>query len=203
MQLLVEHLNPNTAKLVESTVNGKDIFLSGIFMQSECKNHNGRNYPLNEIKKAVDFFNGKITEGNYVMGELNHPDNLTIDLKNVSHIITEMYMDGNDAIGKAKILNTPAGNIVKGLLEGGVRLGVSTRGTGNVTNEGVVDSFDVVTVDIVAQPSAPNAYPSMVRECIEEKKIMTLAEAVIHDPSAQKFFEKEMKAFIDTLFSKR
>lgn len=205
MILLQEQLTPNQAKLVESTADGKNTFLSGIMMQSNIKNQNGRVYPFEEISKAVAAVQQKIAEGNYVCGELNHPDNLSIDLKNVSHIITELKMDGDNAVGKCKILNTPMGNIAKGLLDGGVRLGVSSRGTGNVTNEGAVSDFNFVTIDIVANPSAPNAYPSMVRESIENtkqgKKVLTLAEAVVHDPAAQKYFKNELRTFIEALMS--
>ena len=133
------------------------------------------------------------------MGELNHPDNLSIDLKNVSHVITEAWMDGNNAIGKCKILNTPSGRIVQDLIEGGVKLGVSSRGTGNVNHAGIVEDFNFVTLDIVAQPSGPGCYPDVIRESIENPKIMTLAEAVVHDPYAQKFLKKEIDAFIQTL----
>jgi hypothetical protein len=197
--ILIENLSPAEANLVESIDESKNYFLSGIMCQAEIRNGNGRIYPLSEIKKAVEYVNQKIKEGNYIMGELNHPDNLSIDLKNVSHIITEMKLDGNNGVGKCKLLNTPSGQIARSLLEGGVRLGVSTRGTGNVTNEGLVEDFSFVTVDIVATPSAPDAYPNLVREALENNKILTLAEAVVHDEKAQKYFKQEMQKFIDSL----
>lgn len=201
--LLIENLSPVQANLVESVDDAKNYFMSGILMQSEVKNGNGRIYPITEIAKAVDFVNEKIKDGNGVCGELNHPDNLSIDLKNVSHIITEMRMDGNNAIGKCKLLNTPSGQIARSLLEGGVRLGVSSRGTGNVTTEGLVEDFAFVTVDIVATPSAPDAYPGLVKEALENQKIMTLAEAVIHDPKAQKYFKEEMSKFLSAILGKK
>lgn len=200
--LLIENLTPVQANLVESVDDAKNYFLHGILMQSEIKNGNGRVYPLTEITKAVEFVNEKIKEGNYVAGELNHPDNLSIDLRNVSHIITEMKMDGNNAIGKCKLLNTPSGQIARSLLEGGLRLGVSSRGTGNVTNEGLVEDFAFVTVDIVATPSAPDAYPGLVKEALENQKIITLAEAVTHDPKAQKYFKDEMEKFLKAILGK-
>lgn len=200
--LLIENLTPVQANLVESVDEAKNYYLSGIMCQAEVKNGNGRIYPLTEISKAVEYVNQKITEGNYVAGELNHPDNLSIDLKNVSHIITEMKMDGNNAIGKCKLLNTPSGQIARSLLEGGLRLGVSSRGTGNVTTEGLVEDFSFVTVDIVATPSAPDAYPGLVREALENQKILTLAEAIIHDPKAQKYFKNEMQKFINAILGK-
>lgn len=200
--LLIENLTPVQANLVESVDEAKNYYLSGILCQAEIKNGNGRIYPLTEISKAVEFVNEKIKEGNYIMGELNHPDNLSIDLKNVSHIITELTMDGNNAIGKCKLLNTPSGQIARSLLEGGVRLGVSSRGTGNVTTEGLVEDFSFVTIDIVATPSAPDAYPGLVKEALENQKILTLAEAVTHDQKAQKYFKNEIQKFINLILGK-
>lgn len=198
--ILIESINPATANLIvmENEVT-KSSYLSGIFMQADITNGNQRVYPLDEIGAAVQSVNKRIAEGLSVYGELNHPDNLSIDLNNVSHIITEMVLDGKNAVGKAKILNTPKGQIVKAILEGGGKLGVSSRGSGNVV-EGRVSGFNLVTVDIVAQPSAPNAYPSHVMESLNgEKKILTLAEAVCHDDAAQKYFKKELAAFFEAL----
>jgi len=200
--LLIENLSATQANLVESEDSTKNYYLSGIFMQADVKNGNGRIYPVSEISTAVENAMKRIAEGNYVCGELNHPDNLSIDLKNVSHAITELRMDGSNAIGKCKLLNTPMGNIARGLLEGGVRLGVSSRGTGNVNESGEVSDFQFVTIDIVSQPSAPDAYPNMVREGLEDKKILTLAEAVIHDDAAQKYFKIEMQKFINSILGK-
>lgn len=171
MMLLVEHLKPAEAQLVESVVDGKNLFLSGRMMVGEQVNGNGRIYPRDEISRAVKYFQTKIDEGNFIAGELNHPDNLTIDLKNVSHIITEIKMDGDVAYGKCKILNTPSGQIAKALIEGGMRLGVSSRGTGNVTNEGLVSDFQPVTVDIVANPSGPGV---ILMYYVSLKKIIRL-----------------------------
>jgi len=200
--LLIENLSATQANLVESEDSTKNYYLSGIFMQADVKNGNGRIYPVSEISTAVENAMKRIAEGNYVCGELNHPDNLSIDLKNVSHAITELRMDGSNAIGKCKLLNTPMGNIARGLLEGGVRLCVSSRGTGNVNESGEVSDFQFVTIDIVSQLSAPDAYPNMVREGLEDKKILTLAEAVIHDDAAQKYFKIEMQKFINSILGK-
>jgi hypothetical protein len=169
-------------------------------MQADLVNGNNRVYPLAEITSAVNNINKRIKEGYTVYGELNHPDNLQIDLNNVSHIITEMWMDGTNAFGKAKIIeNHPKGQIVKAILEAGGKLGVSSRGSGNVV-EGKVNSFSIVTVDVVATPSAPNAYPGHVMEALTgEKKIITLAEAVIHDQTAQKYFKRELAKFFEVL----
>ncbi len=200
---LAEHLTYAQANIIEeSTSDGKNHYLSGIMMQAECVNGNGRNYPLSEIKSAVAYAQKKISEGHYIAGELNHPNDLQINLERVSHIITEIKMDGNNAIGKMKLLNTPMGLLAKNLLDGGLKLGVSSRGTGNV-NEGTVDGFQFLTVDIVSTPSAPDAFPTSIREQIENanngKTIMSLAEAVVHDKSAQKYLALEIKAFIDKL----
>lgn len=201
-QLLIERFSPTEVNLVESRDAAKNLFLAGRMMAAEQKNLNQRVYPRTEIEKAVALINEKCKEGAFVMGELNHPDNLSIDLKNVSHIITEAWMDGDNAMGKCKVLNTPSGQIVKNLIEGGVRLGVSSRGTGNVTNEGMVEDFQFVTVDIVAQPSGPGCYPDVVREAVETPKIISLAEAVVHDPKAQKYFAEEIKKFIASITRK-
>lgn len=198
MKLLTEHLNPVAAMLCEMR-KGTDLYLNGIMMQAALKNGNGRNYPLDEITRAVGTAADRIKEGHYILGELNHPDVLSINLANVSHCITEIRMDGNNAIGKMKLLNTPSGNIAKGLIEGGVRLGVSSRGTGNVNESGNVTDFSFVTVDIVSQPSAPDAYPNVVQEAMGNKKILTLAEAMVNDKKAQEYFRKEVKLFLEAI----
>ena len=199
--ILIEEINPLKADLiVEEHANTKSSYLSGIFMQANLVNGNGRCYPLSEITNAVNDINKRIKEGYTVYGELNHPDNLSIDLNNVSHIITEMWMEGNNAMGKARIIEGhPKGQIVKAILNAGGKLGVSSRGSGNV-NEGNVSGFSLKTVDVVAQPSAPDAFPDHVMEALNEnKKIMTLAESVIHDQSAQKYFIKELSEFFEKL----
>ena len=201
-EFLVEYFKPEVASLTESRDINKNLYLSGRLMAAEQKNLNQRVYPRHEIEKAVVLINEKAKEQNFVLGELNHPDNLSIDLKNVSHIITEAYMDGDNAIGKCKILNTPSGLIVQNLINGGVKLGVSSRGTGNVTTEGMVEDFNFVTIDIVAQPSGPGCYPDVIRESVENTKIRSLAEAVMHDQKAQKYFIAEMKKFIEQLTGK-
>ena len=197
-QLLIEQLSPKSSMLTE-TVKGKDFYLSGIMMQAELENGNKRRYPLSEISGAVKFIQNRVNEGFLVLGELNHPDVLTIDLKNVSHSIVEATMRNNDAVGKMKLLNTPSGNIARGLIEGGIRLGVSSRGTGNVNESGEVSGFNFVTMDIVYQPSAPDAYPDVIQEAYGSKKVMSLAEAMVHDQKAQKYFKKAISDFIVSL----
>ena len=198
--LLREDLSPTEANLVESiTSGGKDFFLSGIMMQGEIANGNKRVYQTEELSKIVEHSMQKISQGHLILGELQHPDNITINLQNVSHAITEMRMDGNNVVGKMKMLNTPSGNIARAIMEGGVRLGVSSRGTGNVDSTGKVSGFQFVTVDIVSTPSAPDAFPDLVREALETQKIVTLAEAVTVDNAAQIFFEAEIKKFLRSL----
>ncbi len=181
-KLLVEELQPMECNLIrEASQDGKNLWLSGIFMQSEMKNRNGRNYPLAEIAEAVKQTKQRIDEGSGIMGELDHPQSLTINLDRVSHVITEMWMNGNNACGKAKIIEgTPMGQIAKSLVQAGVKLGVSSRGAGNVNESGAVTGFQFITVDIVAQPSAPNAYPGSVYESVMQAhnghKILTLSE---------------------------
>lgn len=206
--VLVEHLTPRQANIIEeSSADGKTQFLSGIFMQAEVRNGNGRVYPATQIKQAVDLIQKKIAEGHPIPGELNHPNDLAINLERVSHIITDIRMEGNNAVGKAKLLNTPMGNIAKSLMEGGLPLGVSSRGTGNVNESGEVSDFSFVTMDIVATPSAPEAYPVGIRESLEYAKngqeVLSLAEAVSHDRAAQKYFAKEISIFIETLLGKK
>lgn len=208
-QLLVEELTPSQANLItESSNDGKTSYLSGIFMQADIKNRNGRFYPSQEISEAVKVAKTVIAERNGIMGELDHPQSLTINLDRVSHVITEMDMQGTNAVGKAKMLNTPMGNIARELIQSGVSLGVSSRGAGTVNESGGVSGFQFVTVDVVAQPSAPNAYPTTVYESLEHARnghnIMDLAEAVRHDEAAQKYLKKEIMNWLNTgLFAKR
>lgn len=208
-QILVEELYPTEANIVESTSpDGKECWLSGVFMQADVKNRNGRNYPLNEINTAVESANARIAESNGIFGELDHPQSLTINLDRISHVITEMSMSGSNAIGKAKLLNTPMGQIAKELVKSGVRLGVSSRGAGTVTESGGVEGFNFVTVDIVAQPSAQGAIPSVVYESLMNSahgcEALSLAEQVRNDPKAQKYFVDAFKAFLNEgLFAKK
>ncbi len=208
-QLLIEELSPAQAGLIrESSTDGLNTWLNGIFMQSAIKNKNGRLYPITEIQNAVTSAQTRIKESNGIFGELDHPQTLSINLDRISHVITEIRMEGNNAIGKAKLLSTPMGNIAKELAASGVALGVSSRGAGQVNEDGGVEGFNFVTVDIVCQPSAPNAYPSTVVESLDMARnghnIITLAEEMKNDPAAQKYFKKEMLKWINTgLFAKK
>ena len=208
-QILIETLNPNEAKIQESKQEGKHWYLNGIFMQAEKKNGNGRIYPKHVLEKAVNQINEKIEKGFNVLGELEHPETLSINLNNVSHVIEKLEWQGNNVIGRAKILDTPKGEIVKALLKEGIKLGVSSRGSGSTKRDGeviLVESFNLVTVDIVATPSAPEAFPQSLKESVEmiynDPKIRPLSEAVIEDKKAQVFFEKEIKKFLENIINK-
>lgn len=209
MEVLIERWAPETSRiLVESAVSGKNTFISGIFMQSEIRNRNGRVYPLQELAGACKLAEGVIKETGGIFGELDHPPTLTVNLANASHVITEMRMQGNDVIGKAKLLNTPAGLIARELFESGVKVGVSSRGAGEVNEGGLVENFQFVTVDIVATPSAQGATPRAIVESFEGnaqgRKVLTLAEQLVQDEAAQKYFQKEfMKFLTQDIFAKR
>ena len=180
----------------------KDLYMRGIFVQGGVKNHNQRVYPVQEIRRAVEQLNEVLRRGESILGEADHPEELNINLDRVSHMITEMYMDGANGIGKLKVLPTPMGNIVRTLLESGVKLGVSSRGSGNVTESGDVSDFEIVTVDVVARPSAPAAYPKAVYEAFNMRRgaiTQDIAEAMTHDPKAQKYLQNELVNFINSL----
>jgi len=156
---------------VEYIVEGKSKqqYIKGIFMQSDIKNQNGRVYPFSILQNEVKNYNNKFVKESRALGELGHPSGPTINLDRVSHIITELYEDGKNFIGKAKIMNTPNGKIVKNLIESGVRLGVSSRGLGSVKSnrQGVNEvqkDFVLSTVDIVSDPSAPEAFVNGIME---------------------------------------
>lgn len=206
--LLVEHLDYDTSHaevITESDNEGnpKNVSMKGIFIQGGIRNHNGRVYPVNEIRKAVEGINEAIKKDSGVLGECDHPQELQIHLDRVSHKITEMWMDGGNGYGKLQILPTPCGNIVKTLLDCGIKLGVSSRGSGNVNDDGEVSDFEMLTVDIVAKPSAPNAYPIPMYEAFMHRRngntIYDLAESVRFDPKAQKHLKKILLTWVDDL----
>jgi hypothetical protein len=182
---------------------GKDLYMKGIFIQGGVKNQNERVYPVNEINSAVESIMERLREGQTVLGEADHPEELTVNLDRVSHIIQEMWMDGPNGYGKLKIVPTPMGNIVATLLESGAKLGVSSRGSGNVNEGGEVSEFEIVTVDIVAQPSAPKAYPKTVYESLQNyekgQNLHNLAEAMVHDKKAQKYLQDGIVKFLEEL----
>jgi hypothetical protein len=185
--------------------DGKDLYMKGICIQGGIKNANQRIYPVNEIGKAVKTLNDQIGSGYSVLGEVDHPDDLKINLDRVSHMITEMWMDGPNGYGKMKILPTPMGQLVKTMLESGVKLGVSSRGSGNISEYGggEVSDFEIITVDVVAQPSAPGAYPTPIYEHLMNTKggnmAKGLAAEVRNDPKAQRYLKDALTNIIKDL----
>ena len=194
--------------IVESVKEGNDelktLYMKGIFIQGGVKNANERVYPVSEIENAVDTLNKQIQEGYSVLGEVDHPDDLKINLDRVSHMITSMWMDGANGFGKLKILPTPMGQLVRTMLESGVKLGVSSRGSGNVNDlDGKVSDFEIITVDIVAQPSAPNAYPKAIYESLMNMKhghkVLDIAREARGDKKVQSYLAEEVKRLIKEL----
>jgi Prohead core protein serine protease len=204
---LKEQLSFDRAEMqVESVTQGdqKNLYMKGIFIQGGVKNANERVYPVSEIENAVKTLNEQITEGHSVLGEVDHPDDLKINLDRVSHMITNMWMDGPNGFGKLKILPTPMGILVKTMLESGVKLGVSSRGSGNVDDrDGRVSDFEIITVDIVAQPSAPNAYPKAIYEGLMNMKhgnrVLEVAREVRGDKKVEKYLKDEVTRLIKDL----
>ena len=187
--------------VIETTENdkgGKDLFLKGICIQGGVRNANQRVYPVTEIGRAVETLNDQISGGYSVLGEVDHPEGLNINLDRVSHMITEMWMDGPNGYGKLKVLPTPMGNLVKTMLESGVKLGVSSRGSGNVTEDGSgqVSDYEIITVDVVVQPSAPGAYPTPIYEHLLNARggyqALRLAREVQGDAKAQNYLKESL-----------
>ena len=192
--------------LTEETADGqgKNLYMKGICIEGDKENANGRVYSRHEIHKAVNTINEQITSGLSVLGEVDHPEDLKINLDRVSHMIEKMWMDGSLGYGKLKILPTPMGQLVKTMLDSGVKLGVSSRGSGNVDDSnGHVSDFEIVTVDVVAQPSAPNAYPQAVYESLFNQKfghrVLEMAGDAVYDPKMQRHLTKEVIKLIDNL----
>ena len=172
MKLIAEYNEHNVQCIVEKRNDGtKKYGIEGVFMQAEGKNRNGRIYPKAVMENAVAKYVEEQVSQNRAVGELNHPEGPTVNLDKVSHLITDLRWEGNDVVGKASILDTPMGQIVKGLLEGGVNLGVSTRGMGSLEQRSnamyVKDDFQLSTVDIVQDPSAPGAFVNGIMEGVE------------------------------------
>jgi hypothetical protein len=201
---LRENLTFDAARIVVEGTEGKDLYMKGICIQGGVKNANERVYPVNEIERAVRTLNEQIVGGYSVLGEVDHPDDLKVNLDRVSHMITEMWMDGPNGYGKLKILPTPMGQLVKTMLESGVKLGVSSRGSGNVNEaNGHVSDFEIVTVDVVAQPSAPNAYPKAIYEGLMNMRygttVLEMAREAGGDNKVQRYLKQEVKRLIKDL----
>lgn len=184
--------------------NGKSLYMKGIFIEGGVKNANSRVYPVHEIERAVGTINEQIKGGYSVLGEVDHPDDLKINLDRVSHMIEQMWMDGPCGHGKLKILPTPMGELVKAMITSGVKLGVSSRGSGNVNeSSGHVSDFEIVTVDIVAQPSAPHAYPRAIYEGLMNMRggaqVFEMARDASQDQRVQKYLKEAVTRLIKDL----
>ncbi|MCS7316801.1 MAG: hypothetical protein NZZ41_00560 [Candidatus Dojkabacteria bacterium] len=210
---LRENLNWNQANItleesVERDDSGKpkNLYMKGIFIEGEIKNHNNRIYPFHEISRAVNQLKECINRGETVYGEADHPEGLTINLDRVSHIVEDISLQGTKGVGKLRIIPTPLGTLVRTIIESGGKLGVSSRGSGNVDDYGKVSDFEIVTIDIVARPSAPNAYPTPIYERLmnfrNNKHIIEMAHVLKEDKIAQKHFKSEIIKFMDDLFKK-
>jgi hypothetical protein len=203
---LREHLSFDQSGIVleSDDKDGKNLHLKGIAIQGGIRNANQRVYPVDEIERAVKTLNDQIQNGYSVLGEVDHPDDLKVNLDRVSHMITNMWMEGPNGYGKFKILPTPMGNLIRTMLEAGVKLGVSSRGSGNVDEmSGKVSDFEIITVDIVAQPSAPGAYPTPVYEHLMNSRggynAFQVATEVKEDPKAQKYLKESLLSIIKGL----
>ena len=207
---LITELNDSVEYITEATSDGKkEMFIEGVFMQAERPNRNGRLYPLGIMKREADRYMKEFVQKNRAFGELGHPDGPTINLERVSHLITDLRLEGTDYYGKAKILDTPYGNIVKNLINEGAHFGVSTRGMGSLeeTKQGykvVKDDFYLATAaDIVADPSAPDAF---VRGIMENKEWVYVngswmsqeieeSKKIINKASSKNLQEEKLKIF--------
>lgn len=212
MRLIKEHTEEVKYLVEEKLGKGKEYFIEGIFLQSNLKNRNGRVYPTEILDKEIKRYNEEYVTKNRAFGELGHPDSPTINLDRVSHMIKELRRDGDNFIGKAKIMDTPYGKIVKSLIDEGATLGVSSRGMGSLTQKGgvsmVQDDFTLATAaDIVADPSAPNAFVEGVMESKEwvmvdgkfvEKDLLE-AQRIIRKTSSKNLNEAKLKLFADFL----
>jgi hypothetical protein len=209
MAYLKENLTFDAARMEILTEDsndgkGKNLYLKGVCIEGGIKNENQRIYPISEIQRAVGTINETLKNGKSVLGEVDHPDDLKINLDRVSHMITDMWMDGHAGYGKLKILPTPMGNLVKTMLESGVKLGVSSRGSGNVSEgSGHVSDFEIITVDIVAQPSAPHAYPHAIYESLLNMRgghrVLEVAGEAGQNQKVQKYLKEAVVRLINEL----
>jgi hypothetical protein len=206
MKLITEMID-DVEYLVEGSGDDKNYYIEGVFMQAEQKNRNGRVYPKRFITPAVDKYITEYVDQSRALGELNHPSGPTVNLDKVSHIIKELHCNGNNFIGKAKILDTPMGKIVKNLINEGAKLGVSSRGMGSLKKSGgineVQNDFILSAVDIVADPSAPEAFVNGILEgkewiwdngLLKEHEIAAY-QRQIKESSARQLEEKTLNAF--------
>ena len=211
MKLITEYVENELNYITEEKDGKRKYVIEGIFMQADSKNRNGRIYPKAVMESAVNkYMTEQVSKGRAV-GELNHPDGPTINLDKVSHKITDLRWDGNNVVGKAQVLNTPMGKIVEGLMDGGVQLGVSSRGMGSLVSKGGVNyvgnDFQLATVDIVQDPSAPEAFVNGVMEGVEwvwdngilKAQEIEQFETEIKKAKSPQLAEAQMKVFKDFL----
>tara|TARA_R110002096_G_scaffold98263_1_gene218735 strand:- start:1323 stop:1967 length:645 start_codon:yes stop_codon:yes gene_type:complete len=208
--LLITEVNEDINLVCEEDASGKKGFrIEGIFMQAEKVNRNGRRYPRNTLMNETTRYNEKYVKKNRALGELGHPEGPTVNLERVSHLITDLDFDGNNIIGKAKILETPYGKIVQNLIEGGAKVGVSSRGMGSIKSKDGINEvqkdFMLSAVDIVADPSAPDAFVNGIMEgkewiyengLFQEKRIENYKRA-IEKASRVELEEKKLEVFKD------
>jgi hypothetical protein len=206
---LQEHLSFTQAQVQLITEEAKDgsgktLYLEGICIEGDKRNANERVYPGHEIKRAVNTINEQLRNGHSVLGEVDHPDDLKINLDRVSHMIDKMWYDNSIGYGKLKVLPTPMGELVKTMLQNGVKLGVSSRGSGNVDDRtGHVSDFEIVTVDVVAQPSAPKAYPTAIYEGLLNmrggQRLLDMYKDPASSNKAQRYLKQEVMRLIQDL----
>ena len=213
MKLITEQIN-DTKVITEGKGSNKRTFIEGVFLQGAIKNRNGRMYPLQTLTKEVEKYNENYIKKGRAMGELGHPDGPTINLDRVSHLITSLRQEGNNYVGKARILDTPMGRVAKELLDEGIKLGVSSRGLGSIKEENgvkvVCDDFVLATAaDIVADPSAPDAFVNGIMEGkewvwnnggISEQRLDSI-KSRINAASRTQIAERKVSAFNEFLQS--
>ena len=207
MKLITEHYD-NLEYITEEKDGSKNTFIEGVFMQAEAKNRNGRIYPKETLFNAVEKYIAEQVKPGRAVGELDHPEGPQINLDKVSHKITELKFNGNDVVGKAQVLNTPMGRIVEGLIEGGVKLGVSSRGMGTVENKGnasvVKPDYILATVDNVQDPSAQEAFVNGIMEGVEwiwENGILKPQQLEKYETEVRKASSKELTSIQEKVFT--
>lgn len=213
-QILHEYISPSMTSFVteskddfdsDGNLSGKKLYLKGIMIQGDIRNQNQRVYPVREIDRAIRTLQDQLKNGYSVLGELNHPQDLNINLERVSHSIEEAWMQGSDGYGKMEILPTPLGDIAKTLINCKKKFGVSSRGSGNVKEDGSgeVSDFEIITVDLVSQPSAPGSYPVPIYEHLMNTKggyrSLLIANEVRGDAKAQKYLKESLLNIISGL----
>ncbi|RMH14368.1 MAG: hypothetical protein D6698_12805 [Gammaproteobacteria bacterium] len=212
--VLIERIMPAESELKvlqeeeQSFVKGlppqKFFYLEGIFLEGEVRNGNGRIYPRKEIETAVQDLKERIRTYGPVAGQLDHPNHLSFDFLEIAVAIIDVWMNGNNGEGKMRVIPEGRGKIVEGALKAGIRVGVSSRGQGDVDDNGVVSNYKIITIDVVLNPSAPHAYPTAtLAESMSRydprNELVKLADATLHDKSAEKHFEIAMRQFLTRL----